>query len=131
MALPDPPVPLIFFPRLSPMHVPGEPTNECLVGFHVSTQPLKGAGLSGQSEPMQHEPRCFLRDLQVSCDFAGRNAEKITPGYNSPTINRLEQSGWCSVRAMVKRSEVISIMEQLEQLGATAILETAISNCRL
>ena len=58
-------------------------------------------------------------------------AEKITPGYNSPTINRLEQSGWCSVRAMVKRSEVISIMEQLEQLGATAILETAISNCRL
>ena len=35
------------------------------------------------------------------------------------------------VRAMVKRSEVIEIMEQLEQLGATAILETAISNCRL
>jgi ATP phosphoribosyltransferase len=58
-------------------------------------------------------------------------AEQITPGYNSPTINRLEQSGWCSVRAMVKRGEVIDIMERLEQLGATAILETAISNCRL
>ena len=32
---------------------------------------------------------------------------------------------------MVKRSEVIEIMEQLETLGATAILETAITNCRL
>jgi ATP phosphoribosyltransferase len=59
------------------------------------------------------------------------DAEQITPGYNSPTVNRLEQKGWCSVRAMVKRGEVIQIMEQLEQLGATAILETAISNCRL
>lgn len=58
-------------------------------------------------------------------------AEAITPGYNSPTVNRLEQKGWCSVRAMVKRGEVIQIMEQLEQIGATAILETAISNCRL
>jgi ATP phosphoribosyltransferase len=58
-------------------------------------------------------------------------AEQITPGFNSPTVNRLEQKGWYSVRAMVKRSEVIEIMERLEQLGATAILETAISNCRL
>ncbi|MDC0935695.1 ATP phosphoribosyltransferase [Pirellulales bacterium] len=58
-------------------------------------------------------------------------AEKITPGFNSPTVNRLEESGWFSVRAMVKRSEIIGIMEQLEDLGATAILETAISNCRL
>lgn len=58
-------------------------------------------------------------------------AEKITPGYSSPTINRLEDPSWFSVRAMVRRGEVIGIMEQLEQLGATAILETAISNCRL
>ena len=58
-------------------------------------------------------------------------AEQITPGFNSPTINRLEQHGWYAVRAMVKRGEVIDIMERLEQLGATAILETAISNCRL
>jgi ATP phosphoribosyltransferase len=58
-------------------------------------------------------------------------AEKITPGFESPTINRLEEEGWFAVRAMVKRSEVIEIMEQLETLGATAILETAITNCRL
>jgi ATP phosphoribosyltransferase len=58
-------------------------------------------------------------------------AEKITPGFESPTINRLEEEGWFAVRAMVKRSAVIDIMEQLDALGATAILETAITNCRL
>jgi ATP phosphoribosyltransferase len=58
-------------------------------------------------------------------------AERITPGFNSPTVSRLENENWHSVRAMVKRGEVIEIMEQLESLGATAILETAIANCRL
>ena len=58
-------------------------------------------------------------------------AEKITPGFESPTVNRLEEENWFAVRAMVKRHEVIEIMEKLETLGATAILETAIANCRL
>jgi ATP phosphoribosyltransferase len=58
-------------------------------------------------------------------------AEKITPGFESPTVNKLEEPGWFAVRAMVKRSEVIEIMERLEALGATAILETTITNCRL
>ena len=58
-------------------------------------------------------------------------AEKITPGFESPTVNKLEEAGWFAVRAMVKRSEVIEIMERLEALGATAILETTITNCRL
>lgn len=58
-------------------------------------------------------------------------AEAVTPGFESPTVNRLEEEGWCSVRAMVKRREVIGVMEKLEALGATAILETAIKNCRL
>lgn len=57
-------------------------------------------------------------------------AEKITPGFNSPTVNKLEDENWHSVRAMVKRGEVIGIMEQLESLGAAAILETTIANCR-
>ncbi len=58
-------------------------------------------------------------------------AEKITPGYSSPTINKLEQEGWYAVRAMVPRKDVIDIMEQLDAAGAEAILETAIQNCRL
>ncbi len=58
-------------------------------------------------------------------------AEKITPGFNSPTVSALEDPSWCAVKVMVKRGEVISIMERLEAVGATAILETQITNCRL
>ena len=58
-------------------------------------------------------------------------AEAVTPGFTSPTVTSLEDSGWCAVRAMVKSSEVIPIMEKLEALGALAILEMSINNCRL
>jgi ATP phosphoribosyltransferase len=58
-------------------------------------------------------------------------AEKITPGFNSPTVSSLEDPDWCAVRAMVRRGEVIGIMERLEAIGASAILETQITNCRL
>jgi ATP phosphoribosyltransferase len=58
-------------------------------------------------------------------------AEKITPGFNSPTVSALEDADWCAIRVMVRRTEVIEIMERLEALGASAILETRITNCRL
>jgi len=58
-------------------------------------------------------------------------AEKITPGFNSPTVNSLEDSNWCAIQVMVQRKDVISVMDRLEAIGATAILETEIKNCRL
>jgi len=58
-------------------------------------------------------------------------AEVITPGFNSPTVSTLEDVNWRAVRVMVKRKEVIAAMEALEKLGAAAILETEIANCRL
>lgn len=58
-------------------------------------------------------------------------AEEITPGYNSPTVNALEDSTWCAVQVMVRRGEMIDVMDRLEALGASAILETQITNCRL
>ena len=58
-------------------------------------------------------------------------AEGITPGYNSPTINPLEDNDWCTVRVMVKSSQVSTVMDELDELGASAILETQINNCRL
>ena len=58
-------------------------------------------------------------------------AEKITPGFNSPTIMQLEDAEWCAVRAMVRRGEAHAIMERLEAIGASAIIETQIANCRL
>ena len=58
-------------------------------------------------------------------------AETITPGFNSPTVSALEDSDWCAVQVMVKRNSVTDVMDQLEALGASAILETQITNCRL
>ena len=58
-------------------------------------------------------------------------AETITPGFNSPTVSGLEDAEWCAVRAMVKRGDVHGIMERLDVIGASAIVETFISNCRL
>ncbi len=58
-------------------------------------------------------------------------AEKITPGFNSPTVNSLEDAALCAVRVMVPSGKVIEVMEKLEAVGATAILETQIANCRL
>jgi len=58
-------------------------------------------------------------------------AETITPGFNSPTVSALEDPGWCAVRAMVRRGEVHGIMERLDAIGASAIIETRIANCRL
>jgi ATP phosphoribosyltransferase len=58
-------------------------------------------------------------------------AEVITPGFNSPTVMQLEDPAWCAIRAMVKRGEVHAVMERLEAIGASAIIETRIANCRL
>ena len=58
-------------------------------------------------------------------------AEQITPGFNSPTINTLEDPEWCAVQVMVRRAELLTVMDRLEEIGATAILETRIHNSRL
>jgi ATP phosphoribosyltransferase len=58
-------------------------------------------------------------------------AEAITPGFKSPTISALEDPAWCAVRVMVRRQDVIGVMEKLETLGCSAILQTDIANCRL
>jgi ATP phosphoribosyltransferase len=58
-------------------------------------------------------------------------AETITPGFESPTVTGLEHPEWCAVRVMVPKGDAPGVMDRLESLGATAILETPITNCRL
>jgi ATP phosphoribosyltransferase len=60
-----------------------------------------------------------------------KKAEAITPGFEAPTVSDLDEAGWCAVKVMVEKSRVIAAMDYLEKLGATAILETEIRNCRL
>lgn len=60
-----------------------------------------------------------------------KQAESLTPGFQSPTISHLDDGDWVAVKAMIKKSDVVEIMDALASLGATAILETEIRNCRI
>ena len=58
-------------------------------------------------------------------------ASKITPGIESPTISPLADPDWVAVRALVKRSETNRLMDELYELGAKAILVSAIHAARI
>jgi ATP phosphoribosyltransferase len=66
----------------------------------------------------------------VRADLLDR-ASGLTPGIESPTISPLHREGWVAVQAMVLRSQVHQIMDELYDLGARAILVTNIHACRL
>ncbi|MFJ8108468.1 ATP phosphoribosyltransferase [Streptomyces sp. NPDC096132] len=86
----------------------------------------------------------FLRRLQgvlvartyVMMDYDCRveqleKAVALTPGLESPTVSPLHNEGWVAVRAMVPAKEAQRIMDDLYDIGARAILTTAIHACRL
>ncbi len=71
-----------------------------------------------------------LVDYDVKSEFLDA-ACALTPGIESPTISPLQRSDWNAVRAMVKRSEINRIMDDLWKVGARGILVTDIHACRL
>ena len=100
-----------------------------------------GATASEDAEPKVQQ---FLRRLQgvlvartyVMMDYDCRveqleKAVALTPGLESPTVSPLHNEGWVAVRAMVPAKEAQRIMDDLYDLGARAILTTAIHACRL
>ncbi|MFE7765470.1 ATP phosphoribosyltransferase [Streptomyces sp. NPDC057438] len=106
-----------------------------------------GAGTSAEDpENSENEPKVqqFLRRLQgvlvartyVMMDYDCRveqleKAVALTPGLESPTVSPLHNEGWVAVRAMVPAKEAQRIMDDLYDIGARAILTTAIHACRL
>ncbi|WP_327046286.1 ATP phosphoribosyltransferase [Microbispora sp. NBC_01189] len=58
-------------------------------------------------------------------------AISITPGMEGPTVSPLHREGWVAVRAMVPRKGHQQVMDQLWEIGAKAVLVTAIFACRL
>lgn len=58
-------------------------------------------------------------------------ARELTPGKESPTISPLGKEGWFAVRSLVRRPDVQPIMDQLEEIGCTAILVTPLEACRV
>ncbi|BBC38055.1 ATP phosphoribosyltransferase [Streptomyces graminofaciens] len=100
-----------------------------------------GADTSDEAEPKIQQ---FLRRLQgvlvartyVMMDYDCRveqleKAVALTPGLESPTVSPLHNEGWVAVRAMVPAKEAQRIMDDLYDIGARAILTTAIHACRL
>ena len=71
-----------------------------------------------------------LVDYDVKSEFLDA-ACALTPGIESPTISPLQKSDWNAVRAMVKRSDINRIMDDLWRVGARGILVTDIHACRL
>lgn len=58
-------------------------------------------------------------------------AAKLTPGIESPTISPLRDPEWVAVRAMVPKNRVNSVIDDLDDLGARAILVSAIHSVRV
>ena len=58
-------------------------------------------------------------------------ASAITPGIESPTISPLRDEDWVAVRALVRTSEINAKMDELYEIGARAILVSAIHAARI
>lgn len=69
-------------------------------------------------------------DYDCPTDLLDR-ASLLTPGIESPTVSPLRDSNWVAVRALVKSSETNSTMDALYELGARAILVSAIHAARI
>ncbi len=69
-------------------------------------------------------------DYDCPKDLVGR-ATAITPGIESPTSSPLADEDWVAVRALVKTAETNQVMDALYELGARAILVSAIHAARI
>jgi ATP phosphoribosyltransferase len=58
-------------------------------------------------------------------------ATAITPGIESPTISPLQDPEWVAVRAMVPRADTNHVMDELYEIGARAILVSAVHAARI
>lgn len=58
-------------------------------------------------------------------------AAAITPGLESPTVSPLADLDWLAVRAMVRRDDANDVMDALYDVGARAILVSAITAARI
>ncbi|QAY71067.1 ATP phosphoribosyltransferase [Xylanimonas protaetiae] len=94
-----------------------DPTN----GISVLTRRLQGVLTARQ---------WVLMDYVVPNDLL-EAAVGITPGFESPTVSPLHESGWSAVRVMVERATMNRTMDALYDVGARGVLVTSILASRL
>lgn len=71
-----------------------------------------------------------IMDYDLPSDKIDR-ATAIAPGIESPTVSQTRLPDWVAVRVMVRRDAANEIMDALYELGARAILVTAVHAARL
>ena len=69
-------------------------------------------------------------DYDCPADLVAQ-ASAITPGIESPTISPMRDSDWVAVRSLVLATEINAKMDELYELGARAILVSAIHAARI
>lgn len=74
--------------------------------------------------------RYALLDYDLPLELVDQ-ATAITPGRESPTISPLQDEKWVAVRVMIPRKGINKVMDDLYDLGARALLVTAIDAARL
>jgi ATP phosphoribosyltransferase len=90
-------------------------------GIDVLRRRLAGVNVARQFVLMDY-------DLPVALVDA---ASAVTPGLESPTISPLRDPDWVAVRVMVPHSHMNQVMDDLYELGARAILVSAIHAARI
>jgi ATP phosphoribosyltransferase len=111
----------------------GEPllrSSAILIGRGPSGETGPGAQLIRRLQGVLVARSFVMLAYDVRADLLDQSTA-LTPGIESPTVSPLHREGWVAVQAMVRRTDVHRIMDELYELGARAILVTDISNCRL
>lgn len=71
-----------------------------------------------------------IMDYDLPSDMIDR-ATAIAPGIESPTVSPTRRPEWVAVRVMVRRESANEVMDALYEIGARAILVTAVHAARL
>ncbi|MFT6534005.1 MAG: ATP phosphoribosyltransferase [Alpinimonas sp.] len=95
--------------------------NPSIDGISILLRRLQGVLVAKQYVLMDYDVPKNL--LDAAC--------LIAPGIESPTISPLHDPEWVAVRVMVPRADRNDVMDQLYELGARAILVSAIHAARL
>ena len=96
-----------------------------LIADVVSTgTTLRNAGLRIFADPI------MLMDYDIPVGKVAA-AVAVTPGFESPTVSPLHDKQWNAVRVMVPKAKVNQLMDKLYEVGARAIIVTALQASRM
>jgi len=111
----------IFGPVILESHAVLIAARDSIDGLETLRRRLQGVMVAHQYVLMDYDLPAALLDA----------ASKITPGLESPTVSQTRDSEWVAVRVMVPRADTNHVMDALYELGARAILVSAIHAARI